>query len=177
MSAPQVQSEYARQTNAGRLPLLQELSSTPYLLAPVSVDDWHFQPDPQGRAAVIIGISDFSEVYDAVCFFSDSPRRWWTFRGAASLLGERAVRLAAANRRPVVLLETPQKWLWRTTCEGERFCCLLDWRSDPRLLLPFVGHVECETPALQRRLEDAIARHSRPPFVISGERVQASDAA
>lgn len=140
-------------------------------------DGRRFDLDPEGVEAVIIGVADYAECYDAAAFLPGEPTRWWLGLGNATLLGERAVRRAAFEGRPIELVETPQRWLHRTTVGGDCCACILDWSVDPRLNLAWVKAVECESSALQQRLASAIARHAQPPFRITARRERAQRAA
>ena len=126
--------------------------------------------DGQGIEAMVLGVRDFHECYDAVSYHPEDPANWWLAFGTAEVLGERAIRHAAFENRPLLLVETPAKWLTLVGPDGPEASCIVDWRCDPRLILPFVSEIECESSALRDRLLKSIAQHARPPFKISVSR-------
>lgn len=132
--------------------------------------DGTFSPTDGGFEAVAVAARDWrGQPYDLVAWPPANPGRWWTRRGHAQIVGERALHLADWRNTPIHLYETPASWL---SAKDEAGVVILDWQSDPRFLLRSVSAVDCESEELERRIWAAIHEHSRPHFAIRVRRLQ-----
>jgi hypothetical protein len=150
---------------APRLEFLAEVAAAGFLFRGIApAPDGSFMPDDAGREACVLAVHYRGEPVDAVAWFTDAPRRWWTLRRTAELLGERSAFEAEMRGKPLLLVETPHRWLqaW-----GDGCACILDWGVDPRQMLTRIDHVACESEQLAVKLRAAIERHNRPAFRIT----------
>jgi hypothetical protein len=132
-------------------------------LARVEVDDHFYQPQPEGRLALIVGAFEAGQLIDLVAI-SSRTFGLRTRRGDADLLGHDALEAARWARTPLHLYENAWSWLRA----GRRGATVVNWRAVPGLLSD-VAEIRCETAALAKRIDAAFARPvPRPPlFVLS----------
>ena len=130
--------------------------------ATVEVDDHFYQPQPEGRVALIVGAFEGGSLLDLVAV-SGASFGLRTRRGHADLLGHDALEAARLYRTPLNLYENPWSWLRA----GHRGATVVNWRAVPGLLAD-VAEIRCETAALARRVDAAFARPvpCPPLFVI-----------
>lgn len=129
-----------------------------------------FQFFRHGTWATYVGATDHrGRLTDLVAWNDDAPGWWWTRLGNVVALGEAEIHRAEILNLPLHLFATPYAWLMNHGPKGRwPAACIVDWTSDPRLLLNGVD-VKCDDPALVRRLEEAQRRHDRP-LRISAQR-------
>lgn len=117
------------------------------------------------------------EIVDLVAWFVTDPCRWWTRKGVATILGERAIVRAGWNVEPVNLYRTPGEWLHASAGGDDFAACIVDWQADPRLMFGCAQEVRCISAKLRQRLEARVRECARPSFKISTARTNVSVAA
>lgn len=132
-------------------------------LARIEIDAHFYQPQPDGRLALIVGAFEAGMLIDLVAI---SYRTFGlrTRRGDADLLGHDALESARWARTPLHLYESAWSWLRA----GRRGATVINWNAVPGLLSD-VAEIRCETRALADKVDAAFARPvPRPPlFVLS----------
>ena len=116
----------------------------------------NYRPSDDGQWAIVLGVQDrFDEIVDLVAWWPDDPGSWWLRHGdEVPLLGARALAFAADERQPIMLLPTPEAWLFAVSERSEeRVVCVLDWGVGLGPLFDGVSRVECQGPDLQKRFQ------------------------
>ena len=131
-----------------------------------TTSDGLFEFHDDGELALIVpeGVPEvpaWEWIEDLIAFKPDNPGLWWRRRGAVDLLG--ASNMTPWRLSPLTIHETPLSWLQG----GANGICIVDWGFDPNARLVGAGHLEIETPALRRRLEDRITEAALAPFNIT----------
>lgn len=135
--------------------------------------DGSYEPDPEGPVqAALMPAYDGRDLADVIAWPLRGPARWWWRTGAVPILGADAARRSwwddgTPYATPVLLVETPARWLDRGGCGAPFVACIIDWRADLRGLLGMATTVQCETPALARRLRTTLENQRRQPFTIT----------
>ena len=126
--------------------------------------DGTYRVDPEGRLAVVVLVRDrYGEIVDTVAFFPDKPEQGHLRYGDATpILGARALAMAAGERRPLTLWETPEHWL--INCRGG--AVVLDWSVNLRPLFTDIPSITCESQALRDRLLQNFLRFA-PKLTVS----------
>ncbi len=140
------------EATAAKFMALQEMASLRLTAVRiVTEDDGTYSVDPHGRLAALIPVRDrWGEIVDAVAFFHDSPQRWWLrFNDEVPILGARALAMAAWERQPLTLWETPLQWLLKHRSGA----VVLDWGVDLRTLFEEIPTINCQSKALSDRLQ------------------------
>ncbi len=140
------------EATAAKFMALQEMASLRLTAVRiVTEDDGTYSVDPHGRLAALIPVRDrWGEIVDAVAFFHDSPQRWWLrFNDEVPILGARALAMAAWERQPLTLWETPLQWL----LQHRSGAVVLDWGVDLRTLFEEIPTINCQSKALSDRLQ------------------------
>ncbi len=131
-------------------------------------EDGTFSYSPKGSLTLTLAVENIDgDMVDVVAWGRD-PRGWWLRRGDETpILGERALAIARWHHEPIVLLENPEQYLKAHRPGGEAgrhyLACMLRWDVDLRPLFDGVSSVQCETPALKRRLDGAL--HQFDPVI------------
>ena len=101
---------------------------------------------------------------DLVAFHRARPDRWWVRTGAAAILGEGDIEVAAPTSAPLLVAATPLSWL---RCRRAAIC-ILDWSTfNPRRHLDDIGvPVRCETQAVEIRLRDQMNAFAGARFEV-----------
>jgi hypothetical protein len=125
-----------------------------------------FEFHDEGEPAIIVPegepeVPGWGAVHDLIAFRPDNPETWWLKLGMVDLLG-------AYNIRPwklshTKMYENPLSWL-RAGASG---ICLLDWGTNPALVLSGAGYLEVESPTLKTKLEQRITEAALEPFDIA----------
>jgi hypothetical protein len=122
-------------------------------------EDGTWCPSPTGRPALIIPVGSRGpgnilrqDICDLIAIFSDTPNKWYLRAGIGVVLGEEQFDYARIHEEPLLLVTNPVGWLKA----GTQAACILDWQA---IHAPnwFEGcRVLCDTPELEKRLENAL---------------------
>lgn len=130
-------------------------------LARVAVDPHFYQPEPEGRLALIVGAFEAGVLIDLVAV-GRSTFGLRTRRGDADILGHDALESARWSRTPLHVYDSAWSWLRH----GRRGVAVVNWNAVPGLLSD-VAEIRCETAALADRVDRAFARPiPRPPLYV-----------
>ena len=130
----------------------------------VAVEDGWYDPDPAGRAAVIVGVYD-NGLIDLVATGLAS-RRIARRQGCGVILGLEALDRALAYEETLHLRRDPIEWLQR----GETGAVVLDWRRAPYMLTDLAG-IACSTSRLAAQVDKALRQPLRvPPLFVREDR-------
>ena len=118
--------------------------------------DGTYRPDPAGQWAAICPVRNSNlKLVDCVAWHVEMSGRWWLRHGdECPLLGARQLAVARYFGEVIQLHSTPEDWLLALG----RGVAILKWDVDYRDLFDGVARVECDSPALQERLRDALRR-------------------
>ena len=131
--------------------------------------DGRFRHSPDGTPATILAVRDSDgRVSDCVAWRPETPERWWLRDGEAVVLGAQALAIAGYEGEGLSLRSTPERWLAADggpcirapgrcqqecpTCSMVRGVCVLRWDVSMRTLFEDVKRIECDSPALAKRL-------------------------
>ncbi len=129
-------------------------------LATVTADDRFYEPDPEGRFAIIAGAFEEGRLIDLVAM-SVATRAMRRRRGETALLGSEAIEFARETERPLRVFSHPLSWV-RNRCHG---VVVLDWRLAPYLLADLPA-ITCDSPLLAARLQQAFDRPIPAPTIF-----------
>jgi hypothetical protein len=119
-----------------------------------------FEHHPEGFEALCLPVHDIDgDAIDIVAWQDGAPARWWLWRGAATVLGERAVWQSGLHGKPVKLVGTPADWIGADPMTA----CVLDWTANPRRIFAEAHSIEAP-PKLAKRLRDSVAARCRLPI-------------
>ncbi len=133
----------------------------PWGIAYVAADKVFYEPDPDGKAAIIVGAFEQGELVDLVAtsLGTHAMRRR---RGEARVLGADRVERARDLDKPLTLFNDAFAWLAGAGCGA----VVLDWRAAPRELADLKGLL-CQSEALARRVARAFAQPvPLPPLYV-----------
>ena len=150
--------------------------------------DGRFEFDEKGDMAAVVPVRDAEGwITDAVAWRSDNPGRWWVRFGEAVVLGAQALAIAAYEGEGIALLSTPERWLAADggpcirapgqcqheclTCSMVRGVCVLRWDVPIRTLFEDVKRIECDSPALAKRVTQGLRRWE-PKVVVTPSEVR-----
>lgn len=117
----------------------------------IAIDGGRWSRRFRGERAIVLPIvgAESGELVDLVAFRLETPRSFWSYAGAAPLLGQHSLERAAYFEEPLFVHESPLDWLKA----GMTGVVILDWtRYWPGYLAGI--------PAL-RFLDDNFARRAR----------------
>ena len=118
-------------------------------------DNGLFEFSPEGELAAVARVHDSEgDLADFVAWFLDRPGEWWLRYGDIPILGSHALAVAAYHGDGTRLYATPEAWL----LGGRRGVCVLLWGAPLNDLFAGVGNIECDNPALGKRIMTALRR-------------------
>ncbi len=122
------------------------------------LDDGTFTADSSGMEAILVPVHDrFGDWVDILAYHLDDPSEWWLRYGdSCPILGAQALAVAAYHHDPVRLCSTPERWLLSRRRSTPPPVCILDWGVELGPLFDGVEHVECDSPELRDRLQQAL---------------------
>lgn len=122
----------------------------------VTHGDGTYTPAGNGQIAAVMGVHDGGdELCDLVAWFLDNPTRWWLRHSDdCPVLGAGNIELAVLCHEPITLHPTPEAW----ALAAGRGVCVLDWGAPLLELFEGVPAIECGSPALRHRLQQAFRR-------------------
>ena len=130
-------------------------------LAAVEIDDHHYEPDPGGKAALIVPYFQGNTLLDLVAVGLET----FTCRtrtGIATVLGDEHIERARARESAVRLFKDPIDWLRN----ARRGACIVDWRAAPHVLADIPG-ISCGSEFLASRVDCAMRQPvAVPPIFI-----------
>lgn len=130
----------------------------------VAVDAGWYDPDPAGRAAVIVGVYD-NGLIDLVATGLAS-RRIARRDGRGVILGHAALDNALYYEETLLLRDDPIEWLQR----GGTGAVVLDWRRAPYMLTDLAG-IACSSSRLAAQVDKALRQPLRvPPLFVREDR-------
>jgi hypothetical protein len=133
----------------------------PWGIAHVAADKVFYEPDPDGKPAIIVGAFEQGELIDLVATSLDT-RAMRRRCGEARLLGMDWIERARDLAKPLSLFNDAFAWLAGDGCGA----VVLDWRAAPRELADLRGLL-CQSEALARRVTQAFARPvPLPPLYV-----------
>jgi hypothetical protein len=133
----------------------------PWGIACVAADKEFYEPDPDGKAAVVVGAFEQGELVDLVAT-SLGTRAMRRRCGEARLLGADWIGRARDLDKPLNLFNDAFAWLAGDGCGA----VILDWRAAPRELADLKGLL-CQSEALAHRVARAFAQPvPLPPLYV-----------
>ena len=135
----------------------------------VTVDAGWYDPDPAGRAAIIVPVFEDHRLIDLVATGLAS-RRIARRDGCGVILGHTALECALYCEETLHLRRDPIEWLQR----GGTGAVVLDWRRAPYILTELAG-IACSSSELAAQVDKTLRQPLRVPplFVRKARRAAA----
>lgn len=117
------------------------------------------------RAMIVPVCDDAGDLLDLIAFRLETPRSFWTYDGAAAMLGQWNLEHAQYYEEPLLIHECPLDWL-RAGCSG---VVILEWKDFWPFTLAGIPALRCSSDDFGRRIKARMER----PFTIPAIEVAA----